>query len=274
MSVSIDGAAPVQSGDGGAFLANAQAGTHALSLGRSEFITRQTHAVLPAADLVLSLMPASVDVPAFEQFSPRAAGLRRWTSSPSLVVLTNEVDYVNGATRFRVTDHVVPADAFACMRGGLASAINEMSGGALVFTSVTSYSPPVESSLDVMAMPEGTIVAMAARDLGANGRGIAYESSKPDVLVRGVVWINGDVLPLCSSTADGVYAHELGHALGYQHVTLEPSIMGGIGPTRTPTTFDRQAIAWIYQRPPGNRAPDVDPGNYNVNVLQAERARF
>jgi hypothetical protein len=52
--------------------------------------------------------------------------------------------------------------------------------------------------------------------------------------------------------------HELGHALGYQHVQTTPSIMRPtIGPE--PTDFDRAAALIAYQRPVGNRAPDIDP---------------
>ena len=53
-------------------------------------------------------------------------------------------------------------------------------------------------------------------------------------------------------------SHELGHALGYQHVTLEPSVMrpAAVGAL---TPFDLQAARLAFERAPGNRAPDVDP---------------
>jgi hypothetical protein len=52
--------------------------------------------------------------------------------------------------------------------------------------------------------------------------------------------------------------HELGHALGYQHVKSRTSIMNpAIGPD--PTDFDRAGSIVAFQRQPGNRSPDVDP---------------
>jgi hypothetical protein len=52
--------------------------------------------------------------------------------------------------------------------------------------------------------------------------------------------------------------HELGHALGYHHVTSRVSIMNpSIG--ADPTEFDRAAGLIGFQRPPGNRTPDIDP---------------
>src|SRR5690606_8647303 len=44
--------------------------------------------------------------------------------------------------------------------------------------------------------------------------------------------------------------HELGHTLGYTHVTARPSLMA---PAAQPiTAFDRQAGQIAYTRPPGN----------------------
>jgi hypothetical protein len=54
--------------------------------------------------------------------------------------------------------------------------------------------------------------------------------------------------------------HELGHALGYLHVTSRTSVMNpAIGPE--PNDFDRAGAIIAFQRPVGNRAPDVDPGS-------------
>jgi hypothetical protein len=51
--------------------------------------------------------------------------------------------------------------------------------------------------------------------------------------------------------------HELGHALGYLHVTVRTSIMNpAIGPQ--PTEFDRVAAQIAFQRQPGNQSPDTD----------------
>ncbi len=59
-------------------------------------------------------------------------------------------------------------------------------------------------------------------------------------------------------------AHELGHALGYQHVTGRTSVMNSQGRTE-PNDFDRAAARIAFQRPPGNRSPDVDPTSASIN---------
>ena len=54
--------------------------------------------------------------------------------------------------------------------------------------------------------------------------------------------------------------HELGHALGYQHVESRTSIMNpSIGPE--PTEFDRAGAIIAFARPVGNKSPDVDPAS-------------
>jgi hypothetical protein len=51
--------------------------------------------------------------------------------------------------------------------------------------------------------------------------------------------------------------HELGHALGYLHVTKRTSIMNpAIGPQ--PTEFDRTGAMIAFERLPGNQTPDSD----------------
>jgi hypothetical protein len=116
-------------------------------------------------------------------------------------------------------------------------------------------------------IPADSIVVLFARDLGSNGRGIAYVSEQPWTFNRGVVFLHADHLPLCSSTAERVVPHELGHALGYapNHVAKQPSLMGS-PPSFPLTQFDHDAIALINQRPPGNRAPDMDPDDFSLNL--------
>ena len=60
--------------------------------------------------------------------------------------------------------------------------------------------------------------------------------------------------------------HELGHALGYQHVTSRTSVMNpAIGPE--PTDADRAGAVIAFQRPPGNKSPDIDPSSSSLRTL-------
>ena len=251
----------------GFFSINTNTSTYALLLTHPDFVERRTAAILPASGLHVSMIPLTFDRAAFEELAPRATavGLRRWTENPSLIVLANVVEYDGVAYDPIVTDrHVADAD-FACLLDGVQRAIAPMSDNVMTFRAVDVVSPPAGSRFSIPGTSEGTIVVAVAHGLSANGRAATFAGLRPEVLVRGVVWVSADNLPLCGSTAGRVYPHELGHALGYQHVMLEASVMSGVQPTSALTAFDRDAIRIVYQRPPGNRSPDVDPPTYVVN---------
>ena len=251
----------------GFFSINTRASTYPLLLTHPNFVERRTAAILPASGLHVSMIPLTFDRDAFEELAPRAGvtGLRRWTQDPSLIVLTNVVEYDGVAYTPLVTDRRVPEADFGCLLDGVQGAIAPMSDNVMTFKKIDVMSPPAGSRFSIPGTTEGTIVLAVARGLSANGRASAFAGIQPEVLVRGVVWVSADNLPLCGSTAARVYPHELGHALGYQHVTLEASVMSGIQPTSALTAFDRDAIRIVYQRPPGNRSPDVDPPAYVIN---------
>ena len=251
----------------GFFSINTSTSTYALLLTHPDFVERRTAAILPASGLHVSMIPLTFDRAAFEELAPRATatGLRRWTEDPSLVVLTNVVEYDGVAFDPLVTDRRVADADFSCLLDGVQRAIAPMSDHVMTFKNVDVVSPSPGSRFSVPGTTEGTIVVAVAHGLAANGRAASFAGVRPEVLVRGVVWISADNLPLCGSTAARVFPHELGHALGYQHVTLEASVMSGIQPTSALTAFDRDAIRIVYQRPPGNRSPDVDPPTYVIN---------
>ncbi len=69
-----------------------------------------------------------------------------------------------------------------------------------------------------------------------------------------------------------LYRNEMGHALGYQHVTRTLSMMSEFLPPAL-TDFDRSSIAILFQRRPGNRMPDRDPSGVSVSVTGSAARR-
>jgi hypothetical protein len=107
----------------------------------------------------------------------------------------------------------------------------------------------------------GRIVVGRYSGIGTFAQTIGYGSwaEQPDgSIVGGSIWLDRD-FDRDDAQRRLLRIHELGHALGYLHVTARMSIMNpSIGPE--PTDFDRQAVRIAFDRPIGNRSPDEDPG--------------
>jgi hypothetical protein len=84
-------------------------------------------------------------------------------------------------------------------------------------------------------------------------------------VVGGIVFLDRDFERSGSQFRRSLRVHELGHALGYMHVTLCTSVMNSSADVM-PNDWDRQSVRIAFQRPPGNRSPDTDPSSYSLNT--------
>jgi hypothetical protein len=241
--------------------------TVSLRLRHPAFVERETSVRVPDDRPVeLSLIPSTHDLAAFEEFSPRATGLQRWTRNPRLLLLSHAVDYgaaTLGFREFPVINRLISRTQLDCLATGIGAELAPMTGGRLSWTSVDIGEVEPGTRFRTDETPEGTIVVLMSVSLGTAGRGTAYLGTEPFVLTRGAVWLTTDV-DFCLTSL--LYRHELGHALGYQHVTRTTSIMSPVGLPAALTEFDRNSIAILFQRRPGNLLPDRDPPGISVNV--------
>jgi hypothetical protein len=270
VALGATGLTQTRTNENGFFTLRAEtAATYVLGLTKPGFVERATRVRIPG-QVELSLIPVDFHLDAFEEFAPRTPGLRKWMTDPALLILRNVVDFLGAQanfTDFRVTDREIAPAAIDCIWSYLRTSISELTRGTRTFSRLELLAAMPQSRFRTDQVSAHSIVVLFARDLGANGRGVAYDGEQPWTLNRGVVFLHADHLPLCSPTAQQVVPHELGHALGYapNHVTKQPSIMGS--PIAfSLTQFDRDAIALINQRPPGNRAPDADPDDFSLNL--------
>jgi hypothetical protein len=176
-------------------------GTVPLRLRHPGYLERETSVRIPDDRAVdLSLIPTTHDLSAFEEFSPRTAGLQRWTRNPRLMVLSHAVDY-SGATlgfrEFPVIDRPISRVQLDCLAAGIGASLAEMSGGHLTWESVDIGEVEPGTRFRTDQTPEGTIVVLPSVSLGTAGRGTAYIGTEPFVLSRGAIWMPADFAAAC-----------------------------------------------------------------------------
>jgi hypothetical protein len=171
----------------------------------------------------------------------------RWDRVPELVVLMPVMQYQKGSgTEYRATAERLSDDEATQLVADLTSALAVLTDDAFQgFSSVRRESPSAGDVVNVMR-PGQIVVARynGVRDqlatIGFGGR-----STRNSTIRAGSIILDND-FDRDNETRRLLRMHELGHALGYNHVLSRPSIMNPkIGPE--PTTFDRTAARVAFQ---------------------------
>jgi hypothetical protein len=263
VEIQIGDNASVRSDAGGFFSVEVdEPGRLPARLRAGDFVERLTTVDAPADGVRLSLIPNGFDLHAFDELARTAnARLQRWTTQPSLVVLMSVMRYTSmGDTTFPATvERISDADADS-MVADLSAALRLMTAGTWSeFASVTRET--VAEDARVETIRPGTIVVGRYRGVQSLASTIGWgrwAEQGDGTVSAGALYLDRD-FDARDDRRDLLRTHELGHALGYLHVTSRTSIMNpSIGPE--PNDFDRAAVRIVYNRPVGNKAPDEDPG--------------
>lgn len=263
VSVQVGGYGPVTTdGNGNFSLDVGSPDSYRTRVRGSAIVERETTVYGPTAERTrLSLIPATFDLAAFdEMFRTANERLQRWTSRPSLVVLASVMMYrASGTTEFDATNEQLSDEEVAEMVAHLNEGLALLTGNTFTsFASVEVERPAARSRVTVMR--EGRIVVGRYTDVLIYRNTIGYGTwaELPNGTVTGGAMFLDRDFDKKDSHRRLLRIHELGHALGYLHVKSGISIMNpSLGPE--PTDFDRAAAIVAFQRPPGNRSPDVDP---------------
>ena len=210
----------------------------------------------------VSMIPSNYDLDAFNQMFRNLNGqLSRWTSRPSLVVLGTVMDYRTVGETYEATGESMSDEEVSSMIGHLTEGLAFFTGGTYqTFASVNVERPAAGTRVNPFR--PGTVVVGRYKGVFTFANTIGW--GQWAVAADGTVSAGATFLDANFDRDDSrrrlLRIHELGHALGYQHVDSRTSIMNpAIGPE--PTDFDRAGSLIAFQRPVGNRSPDVDPEN-------------
>ena len=258
-------AMPISDGDGCSTLSADRSGRYGVTFSGGGVVTRTTLLAIPAPEVQLSLIPAGFALAAFdEMFRSRNGQLGRWNAAPRLVVAGREVQFdpaypgVLKVLSSALTDGERD-DLVADLSYGFGILTDQRLGG---FSSVATESPAAGASFNILRT--GAIVVARSRGLTAAtgywGLGQWATAGNGEV-AGGYMLLDADFDgPSCAypQFRRSLRIHELGHALGYQHVTQVRSVMNG-NARLEPTAWDLQAVHIAFQRLPGSTTPDNDP---------------
>jgi Matrixin len=261
LSVRIGDRSVTSDGSGFFQLDLGRTGSYAATIRGNGIVDRETRITGPAADVVrLSIIPSGFDLAAFDQmFRALNSRLARWTTRPSLVVLGAVMNYRGTGDTYEATGEQLTEDEISQMIAHHTEGLALLTGAAYTsFASVNVERP--SSGTRVSPFRTGTIVVGRYSGIVSFAHTIGYGqwSELADGTINGGATFLDRDFDRNDSRRRLLRIHELGHALGYQHVETRTSIMNpAIGPE--PNDFDRAGAVIAFQRPVGNRSPDVDP---------------
>jgi hypothetical protein len=278
VSIQIGDRSPVQSDANGNFQVDiGRAGTYAAVVSGGSVVERRTNVTGPTSERArVALIPTAFDLAAFnEMFRTTNNRLQRWTERPSLVVLGSVMKYREVAgTDFDATAEQLTDEETAAMVAHLTEGLALLTGNTYTsFASVTIERPQAGEEVNVLRPRTIVVGRYSGVRVMTNTIGYGTWADQSDgSVVGGAMWLDRD-FDQDSPQRRLLRIHELGHALGYRHVTVRTSIMNpAIGPE--PTDFDRAAASIAFQRPVGNVSPDTDPSGTNRPFRSAEGARW
>jgi hypothetical protein len=269
LTVSIDGAIVGTTDGSGAFTLNTNMAFEAPRLAVFSgpgIVERRTNLKIPGGDVSAKLISSSFDLAAFNEMF-RVPMLLRWTTAPPLLIETRALQFTaTGAPDQTALADQMSADEVNDLVADLTWALPQMTGGAFSgFAGVTTQTSAQGSVVHLLNTGVITVSRVVGLTQSAGYWGYSrWEFRSDGTIYGGMVTLDRDFERSGSPYRRSLRTHELGHALGYNHVTVRPSVMNSAARIE-PNAFDLDACRIGFARPPGNRAPDNDPASSSLN---------
>lgn len=230
-------------------------------------VERRTNLKIPGESVSATLISSAFDLAAFNEMF-RAPMLLRWTSAPPLLIETRALQFtsVGAPDQTALTDQM-GEDEVASLVADLTWALPQMTGGTFSsFAGVTRQTSSENSVVHLLNTGVITVSRVVGLTKAAGYWGYSRWQFRADgTIFSGMITLDRDFERSSSPSRRSLRSHELGHALGYNHVTVRQSVMNSAAVTE-PNAFDLDACRIGFARPPGNRAPDVDPSTTSLNL--------
>jgi hypothetical protein len=233
-------------------------------------VERRTNVRVPGPPMAVSLISSSFDLNAFNQMF-RVPVLLRWTTAPPLLIETRALQFttVGAPDQVALADQMTDAEV-AQLVDDLTWALPQLTGGTFAaFSNVARQTSNEGATVHILNAAVITVSRVVGLTASAGFWGYSRWQFLPDgTVTAGMVTLDRDFERSGSPFRRSLRSHELGHALGYNHVTSRPSVMNPAAVIE-PNAFDLDACRIAFTRAPGNRPPDADPTNASLNRLGA-----
>ena len=193
----------------------------------------------------------SITSPRDEMLRGAAGQWQHWTAAPALLVVTSVMQYdAEARGEYLATSEMLSESDTSALVDDLTDALRLLTNGVFDrFDSVGFEAVPPGHSVAIVR-PKQIVVGRyrglqeVARTIGFGGRKAAPNGA----IISGAVLLDHE-FDRTSANRRLLRTHELGHALGYNHVTSRPSIMNPrIGPPLTES--DLEIVRFAFNRLP------------------------
>ncbi len=245
-----------------------QADARTINFTATGYVTRSVTMRIPGAAVTVTMIPSSFNLTAFDEML-RVTRLQRWTAAPPLRVQARTLQFtgVNQADGEGLDDVMSDAER-AQLEDDLTWALGLLTGNTFQsFAGITRETVAVGGRMQTLNSGVITVARYAGLTAATGFWGYSRWQFRSDgTVIGGTIMLDRDFERSGSAFRRSLRAHELGHALGYTHVTPsgQLSVMNSAARIE-PNTFDQQTTRIAFQRPPGNLRPDADPGGASLN---------
>jgi hypothetical protein len=204
---------------------------------------------------------------AFDQMFRSSGVLQRWVSPPRLVVQARVLQFTSLTDQtYAAADAVMTSEEIDLLLEDLNWGLPQLTDEHLTFAGQLRETAASGDSVH-LARPGEIVVArfqglQDATGFWGYGR---WASDGSGTIQGGIIMLDAAFDSSGSEFRRSLRVHELGHALGYSHVTSRLSAMNSSGRVE-PNGFDLNAARIAFRRPPGNRTPDIDPDAFTSNL--------